>query len=257
VVLPRAVALLALAVLAAGCGGAQRTGAAAGGCLGPGNHWFGDALLHVPPAPARERPLVVAFHGYTQTGGTFAQYSGLPAFADRHRFAVLFPTAARNRFWSLNRRVSPDDVPRVAKLLDRVEPLACVDRARVYATGVSNGGGFTARVGCELSDRFAAVAPVAGGYSALDPCPPSHRVSMLEIHSLDDQVVPYRGRGPDHAGNVPRFVAGWARRDGCSGAPPRCPDGLAVEHIVVRGEPHSWYEHSNERVWRFFRDKRR
>jgi hypothetical protein len=24
-----------------------------------------------------------------------------------------------------------------------------------------------------------------------------------------------------------------------------------VEHIVIRGDPHYWYEHSNERIWRF------
>jgi polyhydroxybutyrate depolymerase len=143
----------------------------------------------------------------------------------------------------------------VARLLDRVERLACVDRSRVYATGFSNGGGFTARVGCELADRFAAVAPVAGGYRGLDPCPAGHRVSLLEIHSRDDEVVPYLGRGPDHAGSVPRFVAAWARRDGCHHG--RCPGGLRVEHVVVRGEPHSWYSRSNERVWRFFRDLHR
>jgi hypothetical protein len=33
-----------------------------------------------------------------------------------------------------------------------------------------------------------------------------------------------------------------------------CDAGLRVEHIVIRGDPHYWYEHSNERAWRFLQD---
>ena len=47
-----------------------------------------------PPQAARRRPLVVAFHGGSQSGGTFANYTGLSHFANAHGFAVLYPTAA-------------------------------------------------------------------------------------------------------------------------------------------------------------------
>ena len=30
-----------------------------------------------------------------------------------------------------------------------------------------------------------------------------------------------------------------------------CAPGLRVQHVVVSSDPHYWYEHSNERVWRF------
>jgi polyhydroxybutyrate depolymerase len=36
-----------------------------------------------------------------------------------------------------------------------------VDQKRIFATGLSNGGIMTHRVGCELSGVFAAIAPVA------------------------------------------------------------------------------------------------
>src|SRR5215217_9632461 len=59
------------------------------------------------------------------------------------------------------------------------------------------GGRFTARVACEMAGTFAAVAPVAGGYSSLDGCPDTTRASVLEIHGTADQVAPYRGHGPE------------------------------------------------------------
>jgi polyhydroxybutyrate depolymerase len=245
-------ALLVIAI--AGCGGSATR---ASTCAGPGNHWYGEALLHVPPTDGR-RPHVVAFHGGGQSGGSFADYTGLSRFADRHGFAVHYPTAAgERRFWSLNRGFRPDDIPRLAALLRRAGPAACADPGRIYAAGFSNGGGFAVRAACDL-EQFAAIASVAGGYGKLDPCPAARRTSLLEIHSTADDGVPYRP-------GIRRFVAGWARRDGCRPIPhvaplgryaqqrtyTGCASGLRVEHIVVRGDPHYWYERSNERIWRF------
>jgi poly(3-hydroxybutyrate) depolymerase len=114
-------------------------------------------------------PLVIGLHGAGGTGEEFDGASASRQYGDEQGFATVFPTAASSRrFWSLNRAASPDDVPRIEALLDAIEALGCTDPDRVYATGVSNGGGFAARLGCELSDRIAAVAPVAGGYRALD-----------------------------------------------------------------------------------------
>lgn len=47
-------------------------------------------------------------------------------------------------------------------MLDALGREPCVDARRVYATGLSNGGVMAHRPGCELSDRIAAIAPVAG-----------------------------------------------------------------------------------------------
>jgi len=129
-----------------------------------------------------------------------------------------------------------------------------VNAERVYATGVSNGGGMAARVGCELSARIAAIAPVAGGYSSLDVCRPQHRVSVIEIHGTADKVVPYKGKPPDGRGSVPGFLALWRHIDGCSGNPAQrrfgpateqytwssCQDGTQVEHLKIYGGGHAW-----------------
>src|SRR5262245_42001156 len=253
-VVAAAVAVLALGGRggAADGSGAATSAAAAAGC-GPGDAMLGDALLHGPRRGRAPRPLVVACHGARGSGPGFEDESGLSQSADRHGFAVLYPTAAAsNRFWGLNRAARADDVARLKTLLPQAEARACADPRRIYATGVSNGGGFAARVGCELSGTFAAVAPVAGGYSSLDRCPAGHRTSILEIHGSADQIVPYEGRGADRAGDVRAFVLGWARRDGCDARPKitrvsryvtsvihgHCDRGYAVEHVRLEGTDH-------------------
>jgi polyhydroxybutyrate depolymerase len=258
---------------------------AAGDCApAPGDRLLGDALLHVPTHPKAPLPLVIAFHGSHGYGPAFPTESGLSRTADRYGFAVLYPTAGGpTRFWSLNRSMHPDDVARLRALLPQAEAAACVDLTRIYATGVSNGGGFTARVGCEMSDTIAAIAPVAGGYKALDPCPDGHRTSVLEIHGDADRVVPYNGRKSDGAGSVAGFLAGWVRRDGCNPKPvfahperdvlrfthTDCDPGYVVEHMRLRGTDHGWpgakppypsrnpsQLEANEETWKFFADKR-
>jgi polyhydroxybutyrate depolymerase len=283
-VLALAAALGGVVVLGAWTTPGPRANAAQDCSPARGDHRLGDALLHVPARAKALLPLVVAFHGAHGYGPRFPRESGLSKTADRYGFAVLYPTAGSSRHvWSLNRSWHPDDVARLRALLPQAQAAACADPARIYATGVSNGGGFAARVGCEMSDTFAAIAPVAGGYRALDPCPDGRRTSVLEIHGDADQIVPYNGRRGDGAGSVVGFLGGWVHRDGCDPKPVRshprrgvirfthngCAAGYAVEHLRLHGTDHGWpgakppfpshnpsQLEANEEVWSFFSDKR-
>jgi polyhydroxybutyrate depolymerase len=198
-------------------------------------------------------PLVVAFHGARYGARFVSIYYGLSRVADSEHFAVLYPQASHNVFWEL----PPDqaeDVDAVRVLLDQAAGLACVDTSHIYATGASNGGGFTARLGCEMADRFAAIAAVAGGYGPLGPCHPSRPLPVLEIHGTRDQVVPYGGTGKDHDGSVARFLGEWRELDGCTGAPRsstmrpgatllvwgQCAGGSVVEHLRLAQTKHVW-----------------
>ena len=223
-----------------------------------------SALVHVPPsAVGRRLPLVVALHGAGGSGPWMESYTGLSRLGDRTGFIVAYPTAsgspARWNFAGGSGR-APDDVAFIRDLLAALVSRTCVDPNRVYATGVSNGGGMAARLGCELSDRLRAIAPVAGGYSTLPPCSPVRPVSVLEIHGTGDHVVPYGGRGAGHAGDVLRFVRGWAKRDRCPrhaarSAPARavrrliwapCDKGTVVEHLRLLGGEHEWSDAEHE-----------
>jgi polyhydroxybutyrate depolymerase len=213
--------------------------------------------LHVPPSAWKPRPLVLALHGAGQTGGDMARDTGFSRLADREHFFVAYPSAAGpNAFWNMSGTVAgaPNDVEALERSLDELERSACIDTSRVFVTGVSNGGGMAARLGCELSERLTGVAAVAGGYKALPPCKPERPLSVLEIHGTGDRVVPYNGQPPDFKGSVPRWLAMWRRIDGCHGVARRmvpatgvteiawrtCADATRVEHVRLDGAAHGW-----------------
>jgi polyhydroxybutyrate depolymerase len=229
------------------------------------------ALLHVPRGapPGRDLPLVLAFHGAGGTGAGMEDYSGLTKLSDQRRFLVAYPDAyGPHRVWNLAGAPGavPDDVAFTGDLIAQVDRRTCLDSSRIFATGVSNGGGMVARLGCDLSADLRAIAPVAGGYSTLPTCRPSKPVSVLEIHSMRDRVVPYWGRGPARAGDVIRYMRAWVRRDGCPRQVARraiargvvrlqwapCAQGTAVSHLRFAGGGHEWPASASRQVWGFF-----
>jgi polyhydroxybutyrate depolymerase len=246
-----------------------------------------SALVHVPPGAAagQRLPIVLAFHpsGSGSNGAFMAAYTGLSVVGDGEGFLAVYPNSTGGP-WNQSSTApnAPDDVRFTSDLLDVLEDRWCIDPRRVYATGVSAGGGMVARLGCRLSTRIAAIAPVAGSYAGLPPCHPDRPVSVLEIHGTSDSAVPYAGSGPKGLGSVPSFLAGWRARDGCSAratqrhiAPhtlqidaTRCSQGTAVRHIQILGGWHQYPGASPPdrgpratisaawQSWRFFGGKR-
>ncbi len=178
---------------------------------------------------------------------------GLRREARRRGLGLLYPTDGGS-FWSLNHRQGDGDVRTVTALLERTLEGGCFDERRISVTGVSNGAGFATRLACELPGRFAAVAPVAAGLRALDPCSPRTRSSLLAIHGAADTVVPYNGKRPARKGSVPRYAARWAKRHGCARRPRTsrparrvtrityrgCRKGLSVAIVRLDGTTHGW-----------------
>jgi polyhydroxybutyrate depolymerase len=279
----------ALALAGASAGGATR---ACSGVAAPGRSTLRvstpdgvrRALIQVPARAGRAAPLVLAFHGTGGTGPFMAGYSGLGRVAERAGFVVAYPSAQEaSESWSLAEDdLGRDDLVLTDAVIDRLVSAGCVDPARVYAVGVSNGGGFAMRLGCEQSDRIAAVVAVAGGYGSLPPCRPDRPVSVLEIHGTADPVVPYRGKPPAGAGAVLPLMRAWARDDGCRAVPRRavvaprvtrldwddCSAGAAVAHLRIAGGTHQWPGATPpdpgppstiaaaDVAWRFLRDHR-
>ena len=70
-----------------------------------------------------------------------------------------------------------------------------VDNLRIYATGLSNGGFMSARLGCELSDRIAAIAIVGASYEQgiYNSCTPTKTVSAIVMQGTADPLMPFNG----------------------------------------------------------------
>ena len=261
-------------------------------------------LLHVPPDhdPAERCPVVLAFHGATSNGRLMEHFSGLSTKADQVGFVVVYPNGTGNLpnvltwngggccGYAVNHGV--DDVAFVNALLDDLGHALPIDPRRLYAAGMSNGAHLVYRLACELGDRFAAIAAVAGAM-ALDDCRPARPMPALHIHGTDDEFAPFHGgRGPrsvygTHAPSVEATVHTWARINGCSATPiitreqPRVDDGTRiVRHVyrpctggaevvllIVEGGGHTWPGRpplpaalgqstanldANDAIWEFF-----
>src|SRR5690606_5348609 len=145
--------------------------------------------LHLPDdySPDTPAPLLLAYHGRGGTGaGTeeFSKLSELPA-------AVVYPEGlvgtgdGERQAWQGAPYSPPgtDDVAFTHDLLDELEAGLCIDRGRVYATGKSNGAGFTAILACAASERITAIAPVAGAFYPDGPgCSPTRQIPVIEFH---------------------------------------------------------------------------
>jgi polyhydroxybutyrate depolymerase len=207
-----------------------------------------------PLAAGRRLPVVVALHGFRDSGQNMERYSGLSVLASRDGFIVAYPNAYDGA-WAIHSRGPRGnaDLDLVRATLGYAETHYCVDRTRVFAAGVSNGGGEVSRIACALANRFTAVAIVAGDYRDMPPCDPQSPVSVFDIHATSDPIVPYLGAGATHDGSVPRFLALWRSLDRCRvpGAHSRvnpdavrarwsCADATMVGQLRLTHGGHFW-----------------
>jgi polyhydroxybutyrate depolymerase len=192
--------------------------------------------LHVPPQRgARPLPLVLAFHGGGGNARGFQRYAGLDPLADRDGFLVAYPNGShrwlgqRLLTWNAGdccgyaAEAGVDDVGFALAVLEHVAAQVPVDRARVYATGHSNGAMMSYRLAAEASERIAAIAPVAG--AAASDGLPARPLPVLHIHSVDDPRALYAGgvresfaREIQHR-PVEAELARWRDRDACPSEP--------------------------------------
>lgn len=182
-----------------------------------------SALVVAPSGPATTpRPVVLNFHGYSNTVGQQQSFSGMNQHARDNDYIVVYPRgtgtipswnagACCGNAASSNR----DDVGFVSALIDEVGAVACVDLGRVYAVGYSNGGFLSHRLACELSDRIAGIASVAG-MMGIDDCEPERPIPIFQFHGTSDAVVPYEGSFTLGYRSVNETLEGWLDRYGCA-----------------------------------------
>jgi polyhydroxybutyrate depolymerase len=213
--------------------------------LGPGDHWITlkhdgrerSVIAHVPPGASDKRDLAVVlnFHGGGGHAANQQEYSLLDRLADREGFIAVYPNgtgrfAKRLLTWNagsccgyatLN---NIDDVGFVRALIDRLAESIPIDRRRIYATGLSNGGMMAHRLAAEAGDIITAAAPVAGGL-VLPVIKSRRAVPVMQIHSVDDpRALYYGGLGPPFPltksrvlhPNIDQIILRWVRHDGCA-----------------------------------------
>jgi polyhydroxybutyrate depolymerase len=261
-------------------------------------------LMHVPPKhdPKKPAPVVLVFHGGASNAEQMVRFCGLNETADRHGFLVVYPSGTGRMKTALTWNGGNccgyamlnkvDDVAFTRALLDDLAKMVTVDAKRVYATGMSNGAIMAYRLASELSDRIAAVAPVAGPMGT-EKCEPKRPVPVLHFHGTEDAFAPFKGgKGTKSLSqtdfySVEHSIRAWVKADGCSEKPEeeKLPDrtkdgttvirktygggkeGTEVVLIVIEGDGHTWPGRepllkalgkstknisANELMWEFF-----
>lgn len=175
--------------------------------------WF---MMHVPVSYQSDvpTPIVLNFHGGGMNFEQQAAITGMSLKADLSGFIAVYPQGEGEvPGWNISSDLETNqDLQFVEALLDYLSEKINIDPNMIFATGLSNGAGFVATLGCVMADRIAAVAPVSGAYVYWDECDAQRPVPMITFHATGDPVAPYRGGGFD----MPSWAGTWAARNGCS-----------------------------------------
>lgn len=239
-------------------------------------------MVHIPKSLTANHaaPLLVAMHG----GGGNMRFQaddenyGLISKSNEAGFIAVFPNGYSRMpggglaTWNAGnccaqaRDKGSDDVGFIRAMLADVQQRAAVDRRRIYATGMSNGGMMAHRLACEASDLFAAIASVAGTDNTRS-CTPSRPIPVLIIHARNDDHVLYEGGAGEKAfrdrsqvtdfTSVPETTRRWMQRNQCNATAPAettlkvegarcerhaagCSAGAVVEVCTTDTGGHSW-----------------
>ena len=258
-------------------------------------------IVHVPPGydSNTPTPVVLALHGAGMNGSMMVWFTGLNKTADAKGFIAVYPSGTGTGpllTWNAGgligrlKKGRTDDVVFIGRLLDELEATSNVDRNRVYACGMSNGGMMCYRLAAEMSDRIAAIAAVAGTM-AMDVDESRRPVPVMHFHGTKDEIVPYGApirQTPAflQLKGVEETIETWVKLNGCDEKPlsdtlSKVGDkrtvtrrtyangnkGSEVVLIVIEGGGHTWPGRqlpvgflgkcarnisANELIWEFF-----
>lgn len=255
--------------------------------------------LYIPASYTGARPVPVVFnlHGLGSDALEQENYGDFRKIADTANFIIIHPQGANviftvkgwNTFGAIG--TGADDLGFMSRLLDTVIAKYTINKNKVYATGMSNGGFMSYELACFMSKRITAIASVTGSMTAerKTGCKAAHAIPVMEIHGTADKTVGYDGTnylsGSPGFTDINVLMNYWVSFNGCGSTAikttlpdiePRdgCTaehyiwaggkDGSTVEHYKIIGGKHTWPGsayitdvtnqdfNASKEIWRFF-----
>lgn len=191
-------------------------------------------LLNLPPNynDASDFALVIGLHGGAGSATQMEKNYFLTEKANKENFAIVYAEGIQSdgilkaRTWNAGTccdyavEKNIDDVKFISLLIDELlKNYPKLNRKKVYVTGMSNGAMMSYRLACELSNKIAAIAPVAGSMVTTQPCVSIRPVPVLHIHSKLDTKVPYNGGKSTFGFIIPPVEQGinaWLKNNSCN-----------------------------------------
>lgn len=234
-------------------------------------------------------PVLFALHGYGSSAVIHKSYTGYEKLAEANNFLVIYPQGYKlesllvnsSSHWNVGAWTIAsdiDDIGFIDTIIDLVAYKEKINQDRIYSSGMSNGGFMSYHLACNLSRKIAAIASVTGSMSkeTLASCAPNHPTSILQIHGLQDLVVPYDGFDDLGMESIEDVLIYWANLNGCN--PEKlsavtdylnekgsidfinyesCNNNVDVKLIRIPSMDHTWPDLNNfnisasEEVWNF------
>jgi polyhydroxybutyrate depolymerase len=183
-------------------------------------------ILHVPSGYTGTTPvpLIIDMHGFTSTASQQKGLSGMQQICDQFVALCAWPSGLNNS-WNAygccgtSQRNNVNDVGFIKAVVADIVKRGVVNEARVYATGLSNGGSMSHRIACEAGDVFATTSPVSFPLNRTScPATPAHPITVQHYHGLNDTTVPFNGGGFTNFQSAPNSFAAWQKIDQCGTA---------------------------------------
>jgi polyhydroxybutyrate depolymerase len=213
--------------------------------------------MTVPPAHSAGTdspiPLVFDFHGLLEgAAGTHPFATQFSPTASSEGFAVVYPIGSNDGvLWDIVPQESNPDLQFIDTLLASLEESLCIDRSRVYVTGLSYGAFMTSMLMCMRANTFAAAAPVAG---IRDLCTATERsVPFVTFHGTADWILPFELFGDTPQALATKYGCGDPTTATLLPAPDPATGGAitrtawdcsavgsAAESYRIEGGGHSW-----------------
>lgn len=185
-----------------------------------------DYTIHLPTGyngNINSYPLVLNLHGYGSNRHQQALVSEMNDVADTAAFIVVYPDGTFDltgkRYWNANYNNVLDDIGFLNTLVDSLVVNYAINSNRVYNTGYSNGAIMSHTLACESTNKFAAVASVAGtmAIGQQSSCSPSRAIPVLHMHGTSDVIVQYEGNSLLIA--VDSLISHWVNLNGLDSTP--------------------------------------
>ena len=212
-------------------------------------------LLHLPPVynGVTKMALAIVLHGGGGNAKNMIEITGMNEKADEAGFIVVYPSGSspvsdeKLLTWNAGyccgyaMENNIDDVGFIRALIIKLENELAIDTAHICVTGISNGGMMSYRLGVELADKIAVIAPVAGAMPVLESSP-ANPVSVIIFNGTADEHVLYNGGAPLKTIDSPRVdkpvsyaVDYWVNFNGCSSEVKKETDGNIIEDTYIGG----------------------
>lgn len=247
-------------------------------------------LIYTPSSMDNDNaPMLFALHGYGSSAIIHKSYTQYEELAEQNKFIIVYPQGYKlesllvnsTSHWNVGAWTAPsniNDIDFIETIINLISDKYRINSSRIYSSGMSNGGFMSYHLACNLSSKIAAIASVTGSMSkeTLANCSPNHPTAILQIHGLEDLVVPYVGFDELGMEPIDDVLSYWADINNCN--PERieavidfintnnsvdlinyesCTNNVDVKLIRIPSMGHTWPDLNNfnisatQEIWNF------